>query len=273
MTKYAKILIAVNLALSLILCAWAAGVYGNRIDFTEKGKLGEEKKRLDEAVKARDLALARYDAAKANLLQAEAQRPQLQKWYQEQLALLQTGKNAAGQPVNNPVQEIEYKKGLLQLDKDGRPVLAAIPWNRPQQALLDLDRLGQEYDKTVTEIRAEKEKLDGVVAEEKRLTEEINGDGQKKKGLRKQLEEVQEAMLNSLGEKEFLRRLEKANVYLVLPSIPDKEGEHEHLMRTLYNRKIEAQSQLRRKKELDSRLEELKHESPDKQDKKVARQP
>src|SRR5262249_6417226 len=157
---------AVNLALSLILCAWAAGVWGNRIDFSEKGKLGEQKKALDEAVKARDQAMARFDAARTSLKQAEDQRPQLQKWYQEQLVLLETGKDAAGKPVASPVKEIQYTKGLIQFDKEGRPQLVDIPWNRPQQPLLDLERLGQEYDKTMTDIKAEKEKLEAVQAEE-----------------------------------------------------------------------------------------------------------
>ena len=92
--------------------------------------------------------------------------------------------------------------------------MVPIAWNRPLQPLLDLNRLDQEYHKTAAEMAAEKVKLDGVVAEEKRLTEEINGDGQKRKGLRKQLEEMQESMLSSLGEKEFLRRLEEVSVAL-----------------------------------------------------------
>jgi hypothetical protein len=269
MTFYARILIVANLALSLILMAWAASAYSSRTDFA--AKLNEEKKRLDEAGNARNLAMARYDAAKYSLQQAEDLRPKLQQWYQEQITQLETGKNPAGQLVANPVQELWYEKGALQIDPTtSRPRLREIAWNRPLQPLLDLDRLRQEYEKTVQAIRAEKEQLDTVLAEEKQLTEEINGDGQKKKGLRRQLEDVQEATLNSLGEKEFLRRLEKAGVYLVLPAISDKEGEHEHLMRTLYNRKIEAQSQLRRQKELESRLQELKNAAAGT---KVARQP
>lgn len=267
MTFTAKILIVVNLAMSLVLAAWALGVYSSRIDFGDtqekagvvKGKLREEREKLEQALKYRDTAMTRYDAARASLQAAETRRPELQKWYQEQLTQLQTGMNAAGQLVNTPVQELWYEKGALQVDPaTGRPRLREIAWNRPLQPLLDLNRLNQEYDKTVKDIQAEKQQLDGLVAEEKRLTEQINGDGQKQKGLRKQLEDVQEAMLNSLGEKEFLRRIEKAGVYLVLPSIKDQEGEHDHLMRTLYNRKIEAQLQLRRQKELESRLEELK---------------
>lgn len=271
MTYYAKILIVVHLALSLILAAWAVGIYGSRIDFSDKGELKEKQRELKDALTIRDLAMARYDTAKANLQQAEALRPQLQAWYAAQLTQLEKGVDAAGKPVSNPVQELWYEKGALQLDPaTQRPRLRDIAWTRPLQPLVDLDRLGQEYDKAIQDILAEKKQLDAHVAEEQRLTEEVNGDGQKKKGLRKQLEDVQEEMLSSLGEKEFLRRLERSGVYLVLPSIKDMEGEHEHLMRTLYNRKIEAQSQIHRQKQLESRLEELRTTTPGQ---KVARQP
>jgi hypothetical protein len=72
-----------------------------------------------------------------------------------------------------------------------------------------------------------------VVAEEKRLTEELNGDGKQIKGLRTQVAEQQEERQNSLLEQEYLRPL-------------------------LYNRLVESQLVLKRQRALESRLRELK---------------
>lgn len=264
-TQLGKIFVFANVVLSLILATFAFGVYANRIDWgrtkegpaASRGRLLEREELLKDAVAARDRAMARWEAAQNDLARVEKQRPALQRWYQEQLTLLETGTDAAGKLVAAPVKQLTIVKGQIQRDANGRPVMQDVPWNRPLQPLLDLKRLAAEEEKVRGDIRTEKGTLDALLAEEKRLTEEMNGDGAQKKGLRKQMEETQLALLNSVGTKEFLRRLEKAGVPLVIVNLQDVEGEHEYLMPLLYNRLAEGQAQLRRQQALEARLKEL----------------
>jgi hypothetical protein len=240
MTQAGKYLIVANLALSLIFAAWALAIYGNRVDWGDtaerpdvvRGKYNERKAELTAAVAARDKAVARWEKALDRLRSDEADKPRAQQWYAEQLKILETGTDAKGQGVANPVQQLAYKQGQLQLDRNtGRPLLEPIEWTRTQP-LLDLTRLGQEYNKTMKDLTAEKETLDKLLAEEQRLTEEVNGDGKQKKGLRTLVAEQEQERQNSLIEQDYLRPL-------------------------LYNRLVESQLVRKRQRTLESRLREL----------------
>jgi hypothetical protein len=264
MTQLGKILILGNLALSLIFAAWALGIYTQRIDFTKgggggapPGELAKREQRHAIAKSAVEKAYARYDAAARSVAALEARRPVNLAWYADQYSILRTGVDAKGKPA--PVRQPVAQKGQLLLGTDGHPALQEVKWDR-LQPLENLNRLRQEFDLTQDAILKEKEVLDALVAQEKDLTEQLNGDGKQRKGLRTQMEDVQRELLQSLGSKEFLRRLEKAGVFVVLPLPPEKDlyGEQDWLMQQLYNRLAEERILDARRRQLQARLEEVK---------------
>jgi hypothetical protein len=240
MTQLGKILVVANLALSLMFAAWALAIYGNRIDWGDtaerpdavRGKMNERKADLTAAVAARDKAVARWEKALGRLRTDEAERPKAQEWYAEQLKIMETGVDAKGQAHPNPVQELVYRQGQLVVDPGtNRPQQKAVEWTRTQP-LVDLAHLSLEFNKTMKDLATEKDALDKLMLEEQRLTEEVNGDGKQKKGLRTLVAEQEQERLNSLNEQEYLRPL-------------------------LYNRMVEAQLVQKRQRTLESRLREL----------------
>jgi hypothetical protein len=267
MTRLGKILVFVNLVLALGFMAWGIGIAGNRIDWGKtpekpgraKGKLLEREEQFAEAKRQYEAAVARYNDADRKLRGLEKRRPEDQKYYRDELAKLETGMDAGGKMSGTPVLELVYDKGVLKLDPQQRPLLRPIDWQRPNQPLLDLTRLGQEFEKTHEELKKEKAGLEVLLAQEKTLTEQLNGDGRGKKGLRKQMDEVQEALVQCLGEKEFLQRMEKAKLYVTVSASTGREGEQEYLKRRLYNRKADLLVVQARQRRLESRLEELKN--------------
>src|SRR5229473_3351320 len=112
-TRTGKILVFVDVALSLMFAFWAYGVYRHRIEFPAESKARADeidrfKKVLapggDDALRG---AEARWQFALRNLKSAEERRPALVKWYAEQLEALRTGQGK--------VQALVYDKtGKLQ---------------------------------------------------------------------------------------------------------------------------------------------------------------
>ena len=244
-TKLGKILVFVNFVLSLCFLGLAAGVASNRIDWPGTGKAGgageikagialktEEIKKYQEASSA---AYTRFNAALADLLKVEQERPAKRKWYADQLSILATGEDQAKKPFPGRISNIKYVNGQLQIDqKTGLPVLEQMP----NQGDIEL-RPVPEMTKELTAVQADVQRVMTDVAnhinEEERLTKEINGDPKAKtKGLRDLLAEEIAVEKNLQGELEYLRPLR-------------------------YNRQVEAALLLKRQLSLKARLDELKN--------------
>lgn len=261
-TTLGKVLVLTNLALSLIFASWALALYTNRVDFSRggtggapKGEMAKREEQYKLAKENVEKAQVRYAAAGDQVRRLEAKRKPLQDWYEDQYRVLETGMTAQGQAA--PIRQLTYRQGQLVLDDNDRPVLQDIPWTRVQP-LVDLQQLRQEYDRTHEEILKEKEVLEALNAQLKDLTEQLNGDGKQRKGLRAEMADVQRALLNCLGHQEMLRRLQAAGVFLVEGITPGKDfiGEHEYLMPLLYNRLAEQRILEARHKQLTERLKE-----------------
>ena len=240
MTKLGKYLVFANLVLSLCFLGIAAGVASNRIDWPGTGKAGateikagialrtEEIKKFQEAASA---AYTRYSAALPDLLKVEQDRPAKQKWYEDQLSILATGKDKAGKPFAGQIGNLKYVNGQLQMDpKTGLPVLEpADPGLKPIPAMMDdLAIVHADVQKVMKDVA-------NHMKEEERLTKEINGDPKEKtKGLRDLLAEEVAVEKNLQGELEYLRPLR-------------------------YNRQVEAALLLKRQLSLKTRLDELKN--------------
>jgi hypothetical protein len=239
MTKLGKYLVFANLVLSLCFLGIAAGVATNRIDWPGTGKAGateikagialktEEIKKFQEAASA---AYTRYSAALPDLLKVEQDRPAKQKWYEDQLSILATGKDKAGKAFAGQIGNLKYVNGQLQLDKNGLPVLEPADASlKPIPAMMDdLAAVHADVQKVMRDVA-------NHMKEEERLTTEINGDPKAKtKGLRDLLAEEVAVEKNLQGELEYLRPLR-------------------------YNRQVEAALLLKRQLSLKTRLDELKN--------------
>ncbi len=230
MTFAGKIMLFLNLGLSLGFAMWAFALYSNRIDWTttkSAERPGEYAKR-DAELQTLKAALtrgeSRLDAAKASVQLNEEKIPKYQAWYKEQLDKLRVGKN--------PVQALVMREGRLDLDADGLPKLGPVlsATKQPVPGLASIEVLNQDYaakHQTFLDVTQELNKtLDG----ERQLTEQI-GNGHDK-GLRAQLAAEQLAERNSIDEQEFIKPL-------------------------LYNREVDGQVLVKRGRALEARLKEL----------------
>jgi hypothetical protein len=230
MTFLGKILVFVNLVLSLCFAIWAFALYTNRIDWTTtKGtdRPGEYARR-DTEMQGLKAALTRGEAGVdvANRsVQAEEERiPKYVAWYKDQLDKLRAGKD--------PVQALVMSGGVVALDAEGYPKLGPVlsASKQPIGGLASLAVLNQEYAAKHQAYIDTTHELDKVLDAERLLTEQI-GNG-KDKGLRAQLAAVELAGKNSVDEQEFIKPL-------------------------LYNREVEGQLLVKRGQALQARLKEL----------------
>ena len=242
MTKLGKYLVIANLVLSLCFLGLAVGYATNRINWSgkEKGPAGEDvgvelkKKQMAEWVRARDEALTRYVAAFPDLLKVEQERPAKQKWYADQLSILQTGKDTEKKAFAGQIGNLVYQNGQVQLDqKTGMPTLQPMPAVPVQ--LKPIPAMVEDLAAVQGDLKKEMDKVAKHMQEEERLTKEVNGDPKAKtKGLRDLLAEEVGVEKNLQGELEYLRPLR-------------------------YNRQVEAALLMKRQLSLKGRLEELKN--------------
>ena len=113
LSRFGRIALLANLALSLVFAVWAFALWYNRIDFEA------EKKNRDDVIKRFSATIqpgmSRLAATRASLQTVETKRPKLLAWYQQQLEELHTG--------NGPIQAVVFQKGEVQYDLEGHPLL------------------------------------------------------------------------------------------------------------------------------------------------------
>src|SRR5438270_8812501 len=116
-TLLGKILVVINLVLSLVLAGLAVGVYTNRINWSgplkpvpgqaAAGELAKHKDDFEHWLPLASGARQDWEKETVALVAVEEQRPVDQKWYAEQLAIL-VGKDEHGAPVQGQIAEIAY---------------------------------------------------------------------------------------------------------------------------------------------------------------------
>src|SRR5258707_6340625 len=123
MTQFGKILICVNLVFSVLLAAWALGVYTNRVDWANQKASAEQpteikkrQARVDEAQKARAWAEPRLRDNYNFLLATENQRRTNAVWYDQQIQSLRNGQGN--------MKTIDYQMGKFVLDRAGLPQMS-----------------------------------------------------------------------------------------------------------------------------------------------------
>jgi hypothetical protein len=198
LSRYARIALLANVALSLVFAYWAFALWFNRIDFEA------DKKKRDDIIKMISATVppgaAKLQAVHRNLSAIEKNRPAMLKWYQDQLDELRSG--------NGPILALVFQKGELQYDLQGHPRLDAITDSANQKIEVQgsLKVLDDKYKTLHDEIVNTRKQNNDAVAEAKKITAEI-GNGSAAPGLRWQLAFWQDAERRSLMEQEFVKPL------------------------------------------------------------------
>lgn len=234
-TVLGKTLVFITVALSLLLLGFALGIYSNRIDWPGQtatlsggkttGRVPELRKELDDWSNAAVLAHTRWQRNRDALVRLEAKRPEDLQWYAQQLKLLEDGS------PNDVIQQAvlrDAKDGKLEVDSAGHPLMEPAPGVRFSRRGYreEFSRLKDESEATITATNE-------LVNQQKALTQVINGDEGKPRGLRTLIQEEELTQRNA-GE------------------------EVEHLKPRRINLQVEAQMLQQRQRALAARLDELK---------------
>jgi len=235
-TFFGKILVMVNLALSLLLAGWAMGVYTNRADFAGKdapdkarSEISRRQAQNKEAWTSVVAAEARWKSAARTVRLYEYVQGENERWYAAQIKDLDSGPN--------PVKSVVWRAGQLVPDPQQAaldPKLPARPALEPakdkfEKPLQSIDFYKKDFSDTQAEIKREMEKYLGLVKEDTRLTIELGGE----KKLRHRLE----------LEKEKQERV---------------AAEIDNLKPLLVNSRVEGELLLQRRASLERRVQELK---------------
>lgn len=247
MTKLGKALVLFNLAFGLMLAAWAFSLYANGIDWSDRkaktpletaGEYTIHESQLDELWKGIPPAQANWLDERQKVLNEEARLAAERAWYDVEMKHLYLAANAA-----NPVGEIAFaqkdddkngiKKGQILLDNKGHPQM--VPMRDPAgNPLLSLSVYTKKDDDILQSLDAVNKKQQEQIEEANKLTDLIIGD-------------------EKAGRRGLYRRYldEKAKD-------ADMLAEQKLVRPQLINTVVEAELILKRKNQLEKRIEELK---------------
>jgi hypothetical protein len=216
MTLFGKIVVVLNLVLSLLMAAWALGLWTNRIDWSNNkgadlqppGELTLRKAEAERAWNEAPGGFAAYRDAKAALFAREDGkedgkdgRAADRNWYAAEIEHLRTGATEAnpgrmvdlalGQGLPTPDPR-NYDRPTMKIAKDkfGKPIQSIAAYAKRETELFkELADVQDEYQKSVEE--------------DTRLTERLIGP----KGLQQRILDEQAKLAEVLKEAELLRPL------------------------------------------------------------------
>jgi len=209
MTFIGKLLVILNVGLSLLMAGIAFGVYANGIDFssnppkgeTPGGVLAGREAEVKGLVAALGPAYGSWQAARKELLEEEDRRRGVRGWYAKELEHLRTGATAAA-----PAREIEYDKGLPRPDPANPLHVQMRPARYRDQDLLSLAHYTDEANRTLNEALKVMAAYRAAVAEAVRLTDLLAGTPAAK-GLRTRQDEERAKREGVLAEQRLVRPL------------------------------------------------------------------
>lgn len=246
MTWFGKILVMINVAVSLLLMSLAIILFLNRVDWSDqKGKDGKPD---GELVRRQALVTDLWNnipppeylwrTTRDNLVVMEEGTPAKQykdgwlahrAWYEAEIQHLLTGATA-----NNPARAVVFdttannRRYIADDQNFGRPKMAAAT-DRSGAPLKSLAAYEQEERIAFAAVQKEQERLKAATEEDTKLTELLLGP----KGLQQRLVDAQATRAGILVQ-------------------------HDEVKRPLINTQVELELLLRRMRELEYRLEELK---------------
>jgi hypothetical protein len=250
MTWFGKILVLVNLALSLMMAAWALALFTSRIDWSnQKGKVGKpDGELLGRQALTKELwavipqAEVRWRTARSNLLALEEGKAPDYKdgrianraWYEAELQYLRTG------AVTGPDGKLIKRPVMLAVafDMNRMPVPDPANFGRPKMVPAT-DRAGKPLNSLVYYNDEEKNLFVAIETEQKRLEEAVKKDTLLTEKL--------------LGPKGLQARLIDERV-----RHEDVMAEHGLVKPQLINTYVDSELLLQRRRQLEQRLEQLK---------------
>jgi hypothetical protein len=226
MTLFGKILVFLNLVVSVLMATWALGIYTQRIDWNGKGgpdkPPGEVPKRQERIIqlwRSLQTAETRWKTAWQAAWVPQQQRGPLLKWYEAQLKTLDTGDAVIKLPV---YKDAEGK--LKTLDTGGPPaggrlvlvpdkttgLIVPVMEESKERSFRSLEVYLRELQTTEKAIEVEVAKSKQAILEDTDLTIKLAGDlqaGGKIKGLRQRLAEEKMKQERVRAEQEMLKPL------------------------------------------------------------------
>ncbi len=209
-TTFGKSLVFVNLVLSLLMAAWAQGVYSSRIDWSNnKGKDGAPDgelvrrvarvRELGDALRPAGLA---WNDGRVAIAGLDTRRTADRQWYEGELTFLRTGATR-----DNPARVVKVERGQPVLGEDGRPVLVAgrDAFGQPLVSFVaysqDAEALGQQIDQKGKELAK-------AIDEDAALSVQLAGDpAAGVKGLQQRILDARAKLAEATKEQEFVRPL------------------------------------------------------------------
>ena len=211
MTQTAKTLVFVNLVLSVVFVAWAVGLVTNQVPWHTppagdgpkvEGMVAQLQAQIKRLAEARTSADQRWGEAYVQVVGAEQQRAEAQKYYADLLRSVRTGDVPDIKP---PVQQLVFNGPALDIRKrTGRP---AVTING--EDAMSIAGYHAKIQQTLTGIQSAQTEITALLAETDGLTKQINGFPPRRtlaeKGLRVQIRERQELIHALQLEEQYLR--------------------------------------------------------------------
>jgi hypothetical protein len=153
MTFLGKLLVMINLILSMAAMTWAAGLYTNNVDWSDApgkgeqppGKLKVEKDKLTAGLAALVPAENGWKTSRAELLQLEERLPADRAWYAAELTHLRSGATETNparslvldkyEPVPDPAN-FNRPKMAKALDSQNKPILSILAYSQVSEGNL-----------------------------------------------------------------------------------------------------------------------------------------
>jgi hypothetical protein len=190
MTLLGKILVFIDVLLSLMALTFAVAVYTNNVDWSDSppkgekpaGLLNQEKAALKDALAGLPPAQASWTVARGELLRKEEQAGQARDFYAAQLKLVRSDATA-----DRPAQAVKFE-GLQPVPDENNPALLKLEdaKDRAGKNLQSLSAHAASSADTQTKLMDVMTKYQADIEEDRKLTDEIVGEGTKK-GLHQRL--------------------------------------------------------------------------------------
>ena len=221
MTRFGKLLVFIQLIMSLFFLAWAVGVYTQRIDWHQAynpfnrqpipdrpGRYSENKDQIAKLAEARDASEARWSNAYTSLDHVDKQRHGYIDWYKEQVKIASTGKDNANKQVDGPVRTlVRTKDELLEKDPARRE-----PYKNRDLVVKSANEYEEEYSKLYDMIDKELKLALELAHKLELLSAEIAGIPEKTRGIRGDLQAQLSYLKLFIDEMDYLKPLLKSRI-------------------------------------------------------------
>jgi hypothetical protein len=235
MTSLGKALVITNLALSLLVAAWALDLYATRIDWSSRpgkdgapdGELVSRLARIKKLSEALGPASNGWNAGREQLANLDGREEKTRSWYESELAFNRTGATRA-----KPAHVIKMVNGQPELSKtDDRPVMepGRDQFGQPLQSLAGYNQSAAALHQQILTVT---QNLAKTIDEDAALTNQLVGEPGGAKGLRQRIDDERAKRNEVINEQNFVRPL-------------------------LINAVVESDLVLKRKRSLEARIKEL----------------